>query len=62
MQRAEAAYEYSQRLSHNVRTTKDRQRREGRWLSAAPLGLEINDPKDRKKRPGERWGVIEDVF
>ncbi|UJB40926.1 recombinase family protein [Streptomyces sp. A1-5] len=50
------------RLSHNVRTTKDRQRREGRWLSAAPLGLELNDPKDRKIRPGERRGVIDDVF
>ncbi|MEU7636547.1 recombinase family protein [Streptomyces sp. NPDC039016] len=62
IQRAEDAYEYSQRLSHNVRTTKDRQRRESRWLSAAPFGLEINDPKDRKIRPAERWGVIEDVF
>ncbi|MBB5934557.1 recombinase family protein [Streptomyces zagrosensis] len=37
--RAENAREYSQRLSHNVRVTKDRQRNEGRWLGRAPFGL-----------------------
>ncbi|MFD4141555.1 recombinase family protein [Streptomyces sp. NPDC058572] len=37
--RAENAREYSQRLSHNVRGTKGRQRNEGRWLAKAPFGL-----------------------
>ncbi|MFF3751038.1 recombinase family protein [Streptomyces sp. NPDC002018] len=42
--RAENAREYSQRLSHNVRSTKNRQRNEGRWLARAPFGL-VADPR-----------------
>ncbi|WP_431950491.1 recombinase family protein [Actinacidiphila sp. bgisy167] len=37
--RAEDAKEFSDRLAHNVRTTKERQRNEGRWLGKAPYGL-----------------------
>ncbi|MFF4425805.1 recombinase family protein [Streptomyces sp. NPDC001549] len=48
--RAENAREYSQRLSHNVRTTKAKQQREGRWLSKAPFGL-VADPLTRKLTP-----------
>ncbi|MEV0445440.1 recombinase family protein [Streptomyces spectabilis] len=48
--RAENAREYSQRLSHNVRGTKARQRREGRWLSAAPFGVVV-DKESRKISP-----------
>ncbi|MFG3036870.1 recombinase family protein [Streptomyces sp. NPDC048330] len=40
--RAENAREYSQRLSYNVRTTKGKQRNEGRWLAKAPFGLVAN--------------------
>ncbi|WP_445269067.1 recombinase family protein [Streptomyces sp. DSM 41634] len=50
--RAENAREYSQRLSYNVRTTKGRQRNEGRWLSAAPFGLVV-DPVTRKLSPDQ---------
>lgn len=49
IQRAEDAREYSQRLSYNVRSTKARQRNEGRWLSRAPYGLVAD--KDRKLAP-----------
>ncbi|MYW77469.1 recombinase family protein [Streptomyces sp. SID8369] len=40
--RAENAREYSQRLSYNVRNTKNTQRNEGRWLARAPFGLVAN--------------------
>ncbi|MFJ2670026.1 hypothetical protein [Streptomyces sp. NPDC087525] len=48
--RTENAREYSQRLSHNVRRTKARQRNEGRWLARAPFGL-VADPGTRKLSP-----------
>ncbi|WP_411115367.1 recombinase family protein [Streptomyces sp. 029-5] len=48
--RAENAREYSQRLSHNVRSTKAKQRNEGRWLARAPFGL-VADPATRKLSP-----------
>ncbi|WP_327385658.1 recombinase family protein [Streptomyces sp. NBC_01207] len=48
--RAENAREYSQRLSYNVRTTKAKQLKEGRWLSKAPFGLTA-DPDTRKLSP-----------
>lgn len=73
--RAENAREYSQRLSYNVRSTKGRQRTEGRWLSQAPWGL-IADKTTRKLRPDTRpymcvvatreevspWQVITRIF
>ncbi|WP_179382231.1 recombinase family protein [Streptomyces sp. SA15] len=49
IQRAEDAREYSQRLSYNVRNTKNRQRNEGRWLARAPFGLVAD--KARKLSP-----------
>ncbi|MCJ0872374.1 recombinase family protein [Streptomyces sp. AP-93] len=49
LQRSEDARAYSQRLSHNVRATKARQRSEGRWLSKAPFGLKVDEA--RKLRP-----------
>ena len=61
IQRAEDAREYSQRLSYNVATTKERQRAEGKWLSAAPFGL-VADPVTRKLSPGEHWGAVERLF
>lgn len=48
--RAENAREYSQRLSYNVRGTKNRQRNEGRWLARAPFGL-VPDPDTRRLSP-----------
>ncbi|WP_189277097.1 recombinase family protein, partial [Kitasatospora griseola] len=39
LDRAENARDYSQRLSHNVRGTKAKQQKEGRWLGRAPFGL-----------------------
>ncbi|MFJ1599913.1 recombinase family protein [Streptomyces sp. NPDC088261] len=48
--RAENAREYSQRLSYNVRQTKNKQRNEGRWLARAPFGL-VADPDTRRLRP-----------
>ncbi|MFJ9549069.1 recombinase family protein [Streptomyces erythrochromogenes] len=48
--RAENAREYSQRLSYNVRTTKGRQRNEGRWLAKAPFGL-VADKESRRLSP-----------
>ncbi|MFJ9589116.1 recombinase family protein [Streptomyces acidicola] len=48
--RAENAREYSQRLSYNVRSTKTRQRNEGRWLAKAPFGL-VADPDTRRLSP-----------
>lgn len=70
IQRAEDAREYSQRLSHNVRTTKARQQREGKWLNQAPYGLTV-DPVTRKlspdttRRKGEKlspWAVVVWIF
>ncbi|RPE33226.1 recombinase family protein [Kitasatospora cineracea] len=37
--RAENAREYSQRLSYNVRATKAKQQKQGKWLGTAPFGL-----------------------
>ncbi|MBL3803090.1 recombinase family protein [Streptomyces sp. BRB081] len=48
--RAENAREYSSRLSYNVRTTKAKQRREGRWLGRVPFGLAV-DPSTRRLAP-----------
>ncbi|WP_158575940.1 recombinase family protein [Streptomyces corynorhini] len=48
--RSENAREYSQRLSHNVCSTKNRQRNEGRWLARAPFGLTV-DPDTRRLSP-----------
>ncbi|MFH8560589.1 recombinase family protein [Streptomyces sp. NPDC017988] len=45
--RAENAREYSQRLSYNVRNTRNPQRNEGRWLAKAPFGLVAN--KDTRR-------------
>lgn len=68
--RAENAREYSARLSYNIKSTKSRQRNEGRWLNAAPYGF-IADPKTRRLSPNRShipgkkvsyWGVIERVF
>ncbi|MGP9017164.1 recombinase family protein [Streptomyces sp. BR1] len=70
IQRAEDAREYSQRLSHNVKTTKARQQREGKWLGKAPYGVVV-DPvtrkvsPDTKRRKGEKltpWAVIVRIF
>jgi site-specific DNA recombinase len=69
IQRAEDAREYSLRLSYNIRSTKNRQRNEGRWLGRAPFGL-IAD-KGRKLRPDTKrvkgrdyspWDVVRRVF
>ncbi|MFF4390264.1 recombinase family protein [Streptomyces sp. NPDC001552] len=73
--RAENAREYSQRLSHNVRGTKARQRTEGRWLSKAPFGLVVV-PGTRKlvpdltpymctvadRREVTPWEIVQRVF
>ncbi|MFE5810179.1 recombinase family protein [Streptomyces sp. NPDC056491] len=73
--RAENAREYSQRLSHNVRGTKARQRTEGRWLSKAPFGL-VAVPGTRKlipdltpymctvadRREVTPWEIVQRVF
>ncbi|MEO3976425.1 recombinase family protein [Streptomyces sp. CAU 1734] len=73
--RAENAREYSTRLSYNVRSTKAKQRNEGKWLSKAPFGL-VADPQTRKLIPdttpymcvvAERrevtpWEIIRRVF
>ncbi|MFJ2783699.1 MULTISPECIES: recombinase family protein [unclassified Streptomyces] len=48
--RAENAREFSTRLSYNVKTTKNRQRNEGRWLASAPFGLTA-DPATRRLSP-----------
>lgn len=70
IQRAEDAREYSQRLSYNVRTTKSRQRNEGRWLARAPFGL-VADKRTRRlspdtaKRKGSdysSWDVVRRIF
>ncbi|CAL2059406.1 Resolvase/invertase-type recombinase catalytic domain-containing protein [Streptomyces murinus] len=70
IQRAEDARAYSQRLSYNVRTTKARQRREGRWSGSAPYGT-VAHPKTRKLRPQHEvpnggkvapWAVIVRIF
>jgi DNA invertase Pin-like site-specific DNA recombinase len=54
IQRAEDAREYSERLAYNVKRTKERQRREGRWLGRAPFGLVCDGA--RKLRPDtEPW-------
>ncbi|MFI1521035.1 recombinase family protein [Kitasatospora cineracea] len=37
--RAENAREYSQRLSYNVRNTKAKQQKQGKWLATPPFGL-----------------------
>ncbi|MGW5848614.1 recombinase family protein [Streptomyces sp. NPDC055254] len=72
---AENACEYSQRLSHNVRSSKSRQRTEGRWLSKAPFGL-VSDPHTRKlahdhtlymctaanRREVTPWEIVQRVF
>ncbi|MDQ0793675.1 recombinase family protein [Streptomyces sp. B1I3] len=69
LQRSEDARAYSQRLSHNVRTTKTRQRSEGRWLSQAPFGLKVD--KARKLAPDtdeyagadySPWEVVVRIF
>ncbi|WP_405795484.1 recombinase family protein [Streptomyces sp. NBC_01506] len=73
--RAENAREYSQRLSYNVRSTKNRQRNEGRWLAKAPFGLTAN-PDTRRLSPDHtpylcivkgskelsRWEVVTRIF
>ncbi|MER5862187.1 recombinase family protein [Kitasatospora sp. NPDC002040] len=73
--RAETAREYSERLSYNVRSTKAKQRNEGRWLSQAPFGV-VADPVTRRLRPdtapylclidGQRevspWDVVSRIF
>ncbi|MFG3349210.1 recombinase family protein [Streptomyces sp. NPDC048018] len=73
--RAENAREYSQRLSHNVTTTKGRQRNEGRWLGRAPFGLTAH-PDTRRLSPDHTpytclvstreevtpWQVVECIF
>jgi site-specific DNA recombinase len=70
IQRAEDAREYSVRLSYNIRSTKARQRNEGRWLGQAPFGL-VADRKTRKLRPDTRrvkgtayspWDIVRRVF
>ncbi|MGP3966784.1 recombinase family protein [Streptomyces sp. 6N223] len=53
IQRAEDAREYSLRLSYNIRSTKTRQRNEGRWLGRAPFGLVVDT--DRKLKPDTKW-------
>ncbi|MER8256718.1 recombinase family protein [Streptomyces albidoflavus] len=73
--RAENAREYSSRLSYNVRTTKAKQRREGRWLGRVPFGLAVA-PSTRRLVPdntpylclaeGRRevtpWQVIQRIY
>ncbi|MGW0628820.1 recombinase family protein [Streptomyces sp. NPDC002758] len=70
IQRAEDAREYSQRLSYNVRTTKSRQRNEGRWLARAPFGL-VADGRTRRLSPDTArrkgcdyspWDLVQRVF
>ncbi|MCX4663343.1 recombinase family protein [Streptomyces uncialis] len=73
--RAENAREHSQRLSHNVRSTKGQQRNEGRWLSGAPFGLVANKETRRLspnnvpylcmvdgKREITPWEVVTRIF
>lgn len=68
--RAENAREYSQRLSYNVRSTKTRQRNEGRWLARAPFGL-VADKETRKLSPNRvklrgkdysPWAIVLRIF
>jgi DNA invertase Pin-like site-specific DNA recombinase len=70
IQRAEDAREYSQRLSYNVRSTKARQRNEGRWLARAPFGL-VADGRTRRLSPDTArrkgcdhspWDLVQRVF
>jgi site-specific DNA recombinase len=70
IQRAEDAREYSQRLSYNVRSTKERQRREGRWLGRAPFGL-VADKETRRLSPDmaprkgsdlSPWAIVLRIF
>lgn len=67
---AENAREHSQRLEYNVRSTKTRQRNEGRWLARAPFGL-VADKETRKlspNRPKVRgkdyapWAIVLRIF
>ncbi|RLU85015.1 hypothetical protein CTZ27_27120 [Streptomyces griseocarneus] len=74
IQRAEDAREHSERLAYNVKRTKERQRREGRWLGRAPFGLICDGA--RKLRPDtepwvssavsrrtySRWDVLSRIF
>ncbi|WHM37404.1 recombinase family protein [Streptomyces sp. BPTC-684] len=60
--RAEQAREYSNRLSYNIKTTKSSQQRAGKWLGRAPFGLEIADPKTRKLKHSDKWGVVYEIF
>ncbi|MFF3086380.1 recombinase family protein [Streptomyces nojiriensis] len=68
--RAENAREYSNRLSHNVTSTKARQRREAKWLSRAPFGLSVNKETkklspNRAKVPGFNhtpWQIVLRIF
>ncbi|MFF5760754.1 recombinase family protein [Streptomyces longwoodensis] len=60
--RVEEAREYSALLSHRVRGTKEQQRDEGAWLSAAPYGFEIADRDTRKLRHGDAWPTLLRIF
>ncbi|MFJ3564029.1 recombinase family protein [Streptomyces diastaticus] len=61
IQRAEDAFEYSDRLSYNVRTTKERQRTEGKWLARPPYGWTVD--KNRKLRNNPKtWPIVERIY
>ncbi|WP_285699049.1 recombinase family protein [Actinomadura sp. NBRC 104412] len=50
--RAEDAKEYSDRLSHNVRATKDRMRDAGAYVGAAPYGTRVGTCAACNRGPG----------
>jgi site-specific DNA recombinase len=61
---AENALAFSDRLSHNARTTKARTRNLGAWSGRAPYGFELRGPKGNRRlhiRPRE-WATVERIY
>ncbi|MFD5657068.1 recombinase family protein [Streptomyces hirsutus] len=61
IQRAEDAFEYSDRLSYNVRTTKERQRTEGKWLARPPYGWTVDKGRKLRNNP-KTWPIVERIY
>ncbi|MFD0276158.1 recombinase family protein [Kitasatospora sp. NPDC127111] len=59
--RAEQAREYSFRLSHNIRTTKEAMRIRGQWGNKVPYGWTIGPDKRLYPHP-ETWKVVLHIF
>lgn len=62
--RAEDAKEYSDRLSHNVRATKDQMRDAGAWVGAAPYGTRVTGKRiSRRLVPDPAtWPVVVRIY